>query len=118
MNVKRGDIVLIDWPFSGGSGSKRRPALVVQNDPDNARLTNVIVAMHTSLTRRAAVPTQMLIEVTSAEGKASGLRRDSVVNCANRFTVEQSKIIFAIGTLPPSLMQQVDQCLKVALALP
>ncbi len=117
MRVKRGDIVLLDWPFSGGGGGKRRPALVVQNDTDNLRLTNAIVAMITSTTRRSATATQLLIEVGTPDGKKSGLRFDSVVNCANLFTVEQSKVLFTIGSLAAPLMQHVDECLKVALAL-
>jgi mRNA interferase MazF len=38
MNVQRNDVVLVDFPFTDGSGSKVRPALVVQNDRDNGRL--------------------------------------------------------------------------------
>ncbi len=37
MNVQRGDIVLLDYPYLSG-GAKMRPALVVQNDRDNRRL--------------------------------------------------------------------------------
>ena len=38
VNVHRKDVVLVDFPFSDGSGSKVRPALVFQNARDNARL--------------------------------------------------------------------------------
>ena len=47
MKVNRGDVVLLDHPFSTGAGSKVRPVLVVQGDRDNARLTSTIVAMIT-----------------------------------------------------------------------
>ncbi len=30
--MNRGDIVLVDYPFSNGTGSKVRPSLVVQAD--------------------------------------------------------------------------------------
>jgi mRNA interferase MazF len=60
MNVRRGEVVLLDSPFAGG-GSKVRPALVVQNDRDNARLLATIVAQITSVTRRALELTQLLI---------------------------------------------------------
>jgi mRNA-degrading endonuclease toxin of MazEF toxin-antitoxin module len=43
MTVKRGDVVLLDYPFTTGGG-KVRPPLVVQNDRDSARMTNTIVA--------------------------------------------------------------------------
>jgi mRNA interferase MazF len=118
MSVHRGDVVLVDFPFSSGAGSKPRPALVVQNDRDNGRLTNTIVAMITGTTRRAAEATQLLIELATPEGRQSGLRRDSVVNCVNLFTVDQAKVIRVIGSLPLTAMQQIDGCLKAALAPP
>ena len=46
--MKRGDVVLIDYPFSAGGGSKVRPALVVQADRNNRRLQDTIVALITS----------------------------------------------------------------------
>src|SRR5690349_5778057 len=41
--MKRGDVVLVDFPFASGGGSKVRPALVVQNDRNNALLQDTIV---------------------------------------------------------------------------
>jgi mRNA-degrading endonuclease toxin of MazEF toxin-antitoxin module len=54
MSVHRGAVVIVDWPFASGQGRKPRPALVVQNDRDNQRLQNTILAMITSMTRRAS----------------------------------------------------------------
>ena len=50
--MKRGEIVLIDFPYTDGRSSKLRPALVVQNDVDNARLRDTIVAMIIFVTLR------------------------------------------------------------------
>jgi mRNA-degrading endonuclease toxin of MazEF toxin-antitoxin module len=47
MKVRRSEIVIIDHPFSDASGSKVRPALVVQADKRNAVLTETIVAFIT-----------------------------------------------------------------------
>lgn len=117
MSVRRGDVVIVDWPFTAGVGSKPRPALIVQNDRDNARLTNTIVAMITSRIHRAGEPTQVLIDVATADGRLTGLHRTSVINCINLFTVEQAKVLHTIGHLSAALMQQVDAALKVALEL-
>jgi mRNA interferase MazF len=117
MKVQRGDVVIVDWPFASGVGHKARPALVVQNDRDNQRLTNTILAIITSVTRRAFEPTQLLIELATAEGKHSGLRQDSVVNCAHLLTVEKTRILHVIGSLPATAMQKVTECLKSALEL-
>lgn len=43
MNVQRGEVVLVDYPYASGTGAKVRPALVIQNDRDNQRLLNTIV---------------------------------------------------------------------------
>ena len=54
--LHRGDIVLVNFPFSSGTGSKLRPAL--QSDHNNQRLTtNVIVGAITTTTRRHHEPT-------------------------------------------------------------
>ena len=118
MNVQRGEVVLVDFPFASGQVSKVRPALVVQNDRDNARLTNTIVAQITSLTRRALEPTQLLIELATPEGRQSGLRQDSVVNCVNLATVEKVRVLRLLGNLPAAAMSQANDCLKAALELP
>ncbi len=117
MNVQRGDVVLLDYPFASGGGAKVRPALVVQNDRDNHRLTNTIVVQITSVTRRALEPTQLLVELSTPQGRQSGLRQDSVVNCVNIITLEKEKILRRLGTLPESLLQQINVCLMTALDL-
>jgi len=35
MNVQRGDVVLVDYPYTAGGGTKVRPVLVIQNGRDN-----------------------------------------------------------------------------------
>ncbi len=77
--MKRGDIVLLDYPYADGSGSKVRPALMVRNDRDNQRLTNTIVALITKNMSRVHEPTQLLIDVSTPEGRQSGLNQTSAV---------------------------------------
>jgi mRNA-degrading endonuclease toxin of MazEF toxin-antitoxin module len=118
MKVKRGDVVLLDHPFSTGAGSKVRPVLVVQCDRDNARLTNTIVAMITRTAHRAAhVETRLLIDTATSEGRASGLKATSAVNCSHLFTVSEQLLRTKIGELPPLVMQQIGLCLKSALEI-
>ncbi|WP_088258385.1 type II toxin-antitoxin system PemK/MazF family toxin [Fimbriiglobus ruber] len=117
MNIKRGDVVLAWYPFSSGTGGKRRPCLVVQNDPDNVRLANTVVAQITSNIRAATEPTQLLIKVNTPEGQQAGLLHDSLVSCNNLATIEQALIDRAIGSLPATTMTKVDECLKVSLQI-
>jgi len=43
--MKRGDVVILEFPYVDGGRGKNRPAVVIQNDHDNQRLTNTVVAM-------------------------------------------------------------------------
>jgi mRNA interferase MazF len=118
MKVQRGDVILLDHPFSDASGSKVRPALVVQSDVRNAKLTDTIVALVTrNLTHVATDPTQMLIDLATPDGKASGLKVNSAVKCGNLYTVHEDHIQKKIGSLSAALMVQINDCLKTALDL-
>jgi mRNA-degrading endonuclease toxin of MazEF toxin-antitoxin module len=68
MSLKRGDIVIVRFPFPSGAGAKLRPALVVQNDVNNARVTNSIVAAITTTNHRSSQPTQYLVIRNAAVG--------------------------------------------------
>jgi len=118
MNVQRGDVVLVDFPYASRVGSKVRPALVIQNNRDNARLINTILAQITGTTHRALEDTQVLIEVATPEGQQTGLSFDSVVNCVNVVTLDMNKVLRKLGDMLASLMQKVNDALKAALELP
>ncbi len=115
--MNRGDVVLVFYPFAFGTGGKRRPGLVVQNDTDNSRMAATIVAQITTNLARAVEPTHLLIEASTNEGQSSGLLHDSVVSCNNLITIELTRVHKVIGHLPPSTMQKIDDCLKAALGL-
>ena len=111
----RGDIVLFDYPFSDRTGSKLRPALVIQADFLNQTIDDTILALVTRTQRGG--PTEYLIDLATPEGQQSGLRHTSVVDCKNLLTADKQFIHTWLGRLPPQAMQQVNQCLKSALAL-
>jgi mRNA interferase MazF len=117
--VKRGDIVLVDFPFATGGGTKVRPALVIQCDRNNARLQDTIVALVTSNTARARVePTQYLIDPSHADWQPSGLKLPSVIKCENLYTFSNRRILRVIGQLSHATMLQVNDCLKASVELP
>lgn len=115
--MRRGDVVILDFPFASGVGGKVRPAVIVQNDADNQRIRQTIVAMVTGNLRRVGEPTHVLIDPTNKEGAASGLHGKSLVVCSNLFTVDNSMIKRTIGQLSPELVASLDGSLKVALGL-
>jgi mRNA interferase MazF len=116
MTVSRGDVVLVDYPFTDRTGSKVRPALIVQADSLNHRITDTILAAISRSMHRASA-TQLLIDLSTPEGGGTGLRQDSMIQCENLLTFDQRLIIAKIGQLSPRLLQQIEACLKRALDL-
>lgn len=115
--MNRGDVVTIDFSRYDPA-DKVRPALIVQNDRDNARMGKTIVALITSNVRRSAEDTQYPLLGSHPDFPRSGLRRDSVVNCSNLYTIRQADVTRVIGSLTPATMADIDTCLKAALGLP
>jgi mRNA-degrading endonuclease toxin of MazEF toxin-antitoxin module len=115
--MTRGDVVVVEFPYVGGGRGKNRPALIIQNDRDNRRLGNTVVAMISGNTRHANELTQVLIDPKTTDGAPSGLHGTSVVKCCNLVTVRQQDILRTIGRLPDGLLGQVDEALKSALGL-
>jgi mRNA interferase MazF len=119
MKVQRGDIVLVDFPYSDQTGRKVRPALVVQADVLNQRLDDTILVLITSSQRRRiGALTQFEIDITTTEGQQTGLKLSSVVQCENLLTYDQALILRVLGHLSALAMQQIDGCLKAALGIP
>lgn len=119
MIYRRGDVVMVDHPFSDARGSKVRPMLIVQTDVRNRLLNHTIVAMvTTNLAFVGSDPTQVLVDISTPDGASSGLSATSAVRCGNLFTLHENFILRKIGTLSSALMQQVDHALKSALELP
>ena len=119
MTVARGDVVILNFPQAPGSPPKRRPAVVIQSDHNNTRLTSSIFVMVTSNIQLATVEaTQVFVDPSTPEGNQSGLARPSAVKCENIHTLPTANVYRTIGKLDPALMQQVEAALKMSLALP
>lgn len=117
MNVRRGDVVLAIYPFASGAGASRRPAVVIQDDRDNTRMQNTIIAQITTNLRRSSEPTHLRIDAGSNEGREAGLLHDSVISCNNLATVRGDRIDRIIGHLSDATILRLDACLKAALGL-
>jgi mRNA-degrading endonuclease toxin of MazEF toxin-antitoxin module len=87
--MKRGDIVLVKVPFVGTPGAKVHPALIVQCDLLLGLIRETIIAAITSNLANVHKPHQLLIDVSIADGAASGLLTDSAIRCERLHTVPQ-----------------------------
>jgi hypothetical protein len=63
-------------------------------------------------------PACLFIDVSTPEGKATGLLRDSVVSSLVLVTVYTDTVAKVLGTLSPTMRQKLDDCLKAGLGLP
>lgn len=118
MKYRRGDVVLALYPLASGVGSSRRPCVVIQNDDDNQKLANTVVAQITTNLARVGDKSHVLIEVASADGRQSGLIHDSVISCNNLATINENRIQHRIGILGPTVIQEMNGALNAALELP
>lgn len=79
-------MILALFPDSNLQTAKKRPVLIVQADDLQTNLPQVIVAMITSNLSRKDHPSRVLIELSTAIGKESGLLSDSVIASDNLAT--------------------------------
>jgi mRNA-degrading endonuclease toxin of MazEF toxin-antitoxin module len=91
---------------------------VVQSDAYASTVSTVVVAEVTKNPTMKGDPACLFIDVSTPEGKATGLLMDSVVSCLVLVTVYVDTVAQVLGTLSPSMKQGLDDCLKAALALP
>lgn len=116
--MNRGDVILVRFPHPSGARGKKRPAVVVQADSYAGVVSTLIVAEVTKNLTMVADPACLFIDVTTPEGKATGLVRDSVVSCLLLATIDADGVAKVLGTLSSSLAQKLNDCLKTALGLP
>lgn len=116
--MKRGDVVVVDFPYSDQTGTKRRPALVVQSDVFNQKLDDTILALITSSkSRMVGSESQLVIDISTSDGQRTGLRMSSVVQCENLVTRDQRLVGQKLGELSPGMMLAIDDCLRAALGI-
>jgi hypothetical protein len=55
--------------------------------------------------------------MNTPEGQAAGLRLDSVIDCTVIATIPKTLLVNKIGAFPQEVMERVDQCLMIAMAI-
>lgn len=118
---RKGDVVLVSFPYTTDEGqtqTKRRPAVIISNDYNNARLDDVLLVPLTSNTTRARREhTQVEVAMNSPEGQLGGLRLDSVIDCTVIATIPKTLLVNKIGEFPQEVMERIDQCLMIAMSI-
>ncbi len=94
MQFEFGDVVLVPFPFTSQTASKKRPAVVVSNRAYNAAKPDVVVMAITSQLRVNAG----LGDIEVGQWQTAGLLKPSAVKPVFA-TLEQALILRKLGTL-------------------
>ena len=114
--MKRGEVYWAHLsPRSGSEQRGRRPVVIVSHNAFNENedwRSIIVVPLSTSRSQARRGPTAPIIPRASA-----GLKRESVALCHQVTTLDRSKLVKHIGTLPQMLLERIDAALEAALAL-
>jgi mRNA interferase MazF len=105
-----GDIVLVPFPFTDQSGTKRRPAVVVSSRRYQTERPDLVIMAVTSQIR----PSGGFGELSVKDWKAAGLLKASVVKPVFT-TVEAKFVVRTLGQLKEDDQQALRQALKAIL---
>lgn len=115
--MRRGDLYWVDFePVIGSEASKTRPAVVVSNDAANRAAerrgsgTVTVVPVRSSAAR--IFPFQVLLAAAEC-----GLPSDSKAQAEQVRTVATERLRSRIGAVPSASMRQLDDALRLHLAL-
>jgi mRNA interferase MazF len=110
MTFEFGDIVLVPFPFTNQTASKRRPAVVVSSRAYNSARPDIIVMAVTSQVR----PNPVFGEVWVGRWQAAGLLKPSAIKPIFA-TLEQTLVIRRLGALDAddraALRKAIDEVL-------
>jgi mRNA-degrading endonuclease toxin of MazEF toxin-antitoxin module len=111
MNYKKGDIVVVKFPFilkEKGEIQKGRPALVVSDEKLGRRYRDIILAAITSHIPENIMETEIILE----PAEATGLLKKSLLRLDFLMTIPEELISRKIGRLPENLITEVERRLK------
>jgi mRNA interferase MazF len=112
MNVRRGDLVLVDLdPTKGDEIQKTRPAVVIQNDVGNEHSTTTIVAPVTSTCR--GYPFEVELEAHDED-----VEKDSSVLLDQIRTISiEHRVLQKLGRISGAKMREIDEAIKLSLGI-
>jgi mRNA interferase MazF len=103
-NYKRGDIVLVPFPFTDLRSAKQRPALVISPDALNSVREDLLLAGITSQIPDARAVDEFLIPQNQLA--ACGLPKPSIIKLVKLVALHRSLVIKRIGSLPAQSLAQ------------
>ena len=94
---RRGDVVLVAFPFTDLTTTKMRPALVVSSDAFNHKNVDIIAVAVTSQIPKRILETNYLLSLE--DQRLAGLPKPSMVKLGKIVTLDQRLIRKKLGQL-------------------
>ena len=101
----QGDVVLVPFPYSDLTQTKRRPAVVISRNKFNKKSSDVILAAASSNASRKVLAGVKILS-TAKDFSQTGLKQSSVICCSKIFTADKAYIDRKLGNLPQDLLEQ------------
>lgn len=114
--MKRGDVVLIRFPFSDLSGSKVRPAIVVSADSYTQNGRDAIFVVISSNTNNIQA-NDILVDSSDSDFPMTGLSRSSLIRIDKIVILDKDLARRKLGEAIDSLMEKVNVKLIEVLGL-
>jgi mRNA interferase MazF len=112
MAYKRGEVILVPFPFTDLSATKVRPAVILSSAAYHAYEPDLLVGAITSQIGGANQPTDYMLK----DWKGAGLKFPSAFK-AVIFTLDPKRVIHKVGSLNKTELAQLDKRLKLAFGL-
>lgn len=97
--MKKGDIVLIPFPFTDLTGSKKRPAIVLIDSEDDVTICFITTQLKW----------QSKFDVTVHPSKSNGLKKTSLIRLNKVATVDKALLIGLLGQLDKDIIKEINR---------
>lgn len=109
-HYRRGDIVLLPFPFTDLTTTKQRPALIISRDDFNRRGEDVVACAITSKDPQVISDFDILLHPDDL--RQAGLPKPSKIKCGKIVTIDSRLIRKKLGNLPFSRMIAVQKIIS------
>lgn len=108
---KRGDVVIMPFPYSGAPGEKPRPALILATVPFASRTDYVVCIISTQ-----NAPDPSIIPLATTDITAGVLRKQSYLRPKYLFTTGENRITAKVGDMKAGPIEAALKTLAVLFA--
>lgn len=114
MDLKRGDIILVPFPFTDLTSSKVRPGVIVSANPQR---NDIIIAFISSVVPNTLGETDFVLTTRNPDFASTNLKKDSVFKMNKLLTISSALILRRLGRINPDTQKELDNLLRKTLGL-